>query len=48
MGFKALHGEVSICVWFAVTPCVISTCWVDYYLKRTWAEGIENWLGLLL
>ena len=22
MGFEALHGEVSIYIWFAVTPCV--------------------------
>ena len=22
MGFEALHGEVSIFIWFAVTPCV--------------------------
>ena len=25
IGFEALHGEVSIYVWFAVTPCVYRT-----------------------
>ena len=24
IGFVALHGEVSICIWFAVTPTVIA------------------------
>ena len=34
LGFEALHGEVSIHIWFAVAPCV-STCLVDYDLLRT-------------
>ena len=33
IGFEALHGEVSICIWFAVTPCV-STCQVEFVLRK--------------
>ena len=29
MELAALHGEVSMYIWFAVTPCVF-TCCVDY------------------
>ena len=34
IGFEALHGEVSMYIWFAVTPCV--------YCNFVLHETIEN------
>ena len=36
MGFRALHGVVSICIWFTVnTPCVYLHVLAGYVLLRT-------------
>ena len=69
--FEALHGEVSMYIWFAVTPCVffrelslyIQRPWsrfiglfgrllswkeLSYLFNTTWANGLENWLGIVI
>ena len=45
MGFEALHGEVSMYILFAVTPCVY-TCWVDYDLLRTCLAFYSKFRGV--
>ena len=32
IGFEALHGEVSMNIWFVVTPMYVSTCQVEFVL----------------